>query len=154
MWRVYRKELKLKLYTIGFTKKSAKEFFETLINNKVKRLIDIRLNSKSQLAGFAKGEDLRYFLGKIGDIDYIYMPELAPTEELLDGYRNRSVDWEEYEKRYCQLIVERNILANKDISVFDNACLLCSETTAKQCHRRLAAEYIAFSNNNFKIIHL
>jgi len=154
MWRAYRKEHELNLYTIGFTKKSAKEFFDLLISNGVKRLIDIRLNNKSQLAGFAKSEDLQYFLRKIGQIDYVYMPEFAPTEELLDGYRNKSVNWTEYEKQYCKLLADRKVLVNKDISIFDNACLLCSEPTAKQCHRRLAAEYIALSNKELKIIHL
>ena len=142
------------LYTIGFTKKSAREFFDILINNNIKRLIDIRLNNKSQLAGFAKSDDLQYFLKKIGQIDYIYMPEFAPTDELLDGYRKKQIVWDEYEKQYCNLLAERDVLKNKDVPVFDNACLLCSEPTAKQCHRRLAAEYIVRSNKNIKIVHL
>ncbi len=142
------------LYTIGFTKKSAKEFFSILNSNNIKRLIDIRLNNKSQLAGFAKSEDLQYFLKKIGQIDYVYMSKFAPTDELLDGYRKKQIVWDEYEKQYCSLLAERDVLKNKNVSIFDNACLLCSEPTAKQCHRRLAAEYIARANKNIKIIHL
>jgi len=142
------------LYTIGFTKKSAKEFFNILISNNIKRLIDIRLNNKSQLAGFAKSEDLQYFLNKIGQIDYIHTSEFAPTDELLDGYRKKQIGWDEYEKQYRNLLAERDVLKDKNVSIFDNACLLCSEPTAKQCHRRLAAEYIARSNNDIRIIHL
>ncbi|MCX5667136.1 MAG: DUF488 domain-containing protein [Candidatus Omnitrophica bacterium] len=144
----------MKLYTIGFTKKSANEFFDILISNNVKRLIDVRLNNKSQLAGFAKSEDLQYFLKKIGQIDYIYMSEFAPTDELLGGYRKKQIGWDEYEKQYCSLLAQRDVLKHKNVSIFDNACLLCSEPIAKQCHRRLAAEYIARSNKDIKIIHL
>lgn len=154
IWLAYNKEHKLKLYTIGFTKKSAKEFFGLLINNCVKRLIDIRLNNKSQLAGFAKSDDLQYFLRKIGGIEYIYMSEFAPTDELLDGYRKKNISWAEYEKQYKKILDERAVLKDKDLSIFDNACLLCSEPTAVQCHRRLAAEYIAQADNTIKIIHL
>jgi len=144
----------VKLYTIGFTKKLANEFFNILISNNVKRLIDVRLNNKSQLSGFTKSEDLQYFLKKIGQIDYIYMSEFAPTDELLDGYRKKQIGWDEYEKQYCSLLAQRDVLKNKNVSIFDNACLLCSEPTARQCHRRLAAEYIARSNKEIKIIHL
>ncbi len=144
----------MKLYTIGFTKKLANEFFNILISNNVKRLIDVRLNNKSQLSGFTKSEDLQYFLKKIGQIDYIYMSEFAPTDELLDGYRKKQIGWDEYEKQYCSLLAQRDVLKNKNVSIFDNACLLCSEPTARQCHRRLAAEYIARSNKEIKIIHL
>jgi len=144
----------LNLFTIGFTKKTAEEFFDLLIKNNVKNLIDIRLNNKSQLAGFAKGEDLKFFLNKIGQIEYKYMPEFAPTEDLLKGYRKNQISWEEYEKQYNKLLIERTVLKNKDISIFDNACLLCSEPTAKQCHRRLAAEYLRDLNKDIKIVHL
>lgn len=144
----------MNLYTIGFTKKTAEDFFNLLTKNNVKRLIDIRLNNKSQLAGFAKGEDLKFFLNKIGQIEYKYMIEFAPTDSLLEGYRKNQISWEEYEKQYNKLLIERNVLKNKDISIFDNACLLCSESTAKQCHRRLAAEYIAMASKDIKITHL
>lgn len=144
----------MNLYTIGFTKKTAEDFFNLLTKNNVKRLIDIRLNNKSQLAGFAKGEDLKFFLNKVGQIEYKYMIEFAPTDSLLEGYRKNQISWEEYEKQYNKLLIERDVLKNKDISIFDNACLLCSESTAKQCHRRLAAEYIAKAGKDIKITHL
>lgn len=144
----------MNIYTIGFTKKTAEEFFNLLIKNNVKKLIDIRLNNRSQLAGFAKGEDLKFFLNKIGQIEYSYMPEFAPTDNLLKGYRKNQISWEGYEKQYNKLLTERGVLRNKNTSIFDNTCLLCSEPTAKQCHRRLAAEYIAKANKEIKVTHL
>jgi len=144
----------MNLYTIGFSKKSAKQFFELLTNNGVKRLVDIRLNNKSQLAGFTKQDDLKYFLKAIGNIEYVYMPIFAPTEELLKGYQQKKVNWDMYEKEYLDILKKRDVLKNMDFSVFDSACLLCSEDSSEQCHRRLAAEYIAKHNNKVKVVHL
>jgi len=125
------------LFTIGFTKKTAKQFFELLKKNQVKSLIDTRLNNKSQLAGFAKKEDLEYFLKEISGIKYIYKPEFAPSDEILTKYKKGSMGWEEYEEKYLQLLKQRNILQNIDFSIFENACLLCSEHSPQHCHRRL-----------------
>ncbi len=144
----------MNLYTIGFVKISAEEFFSQLIKNNVKRLIDIRLNNKSQLAGYTKHRDLKYFLSTIGNIDYIHKVELAPTKELLTSYKKKLTTWDDYEKRYREILEERKILENIDYSLFDNACLLCSEPTADHCHRRLLAEYLANHNKSFNIIHL
>lgn len=144
----------MKIFTIGFTKKSAEDFFESLKNNNVKKLIDIRLNTKSQLAGFAKQNDLKYFLQQICRIEYIYMPHFAPTKELLDGYQDKRVSWEQYEKEYLALLEERKILSNIDYAVFNNACFLCSEDTPVKCHRRLAAEYLANASREIELIHL
>ena len=144
----------MKLYTIGFTKKNAEEFFELLMKSGVQRIIDIRLNNKSQLAGFAKGHDLKYFLEAIGNIEYIYMPEYAPTKELLKGYRDKEISWEEYESQYHNILKDRDILKNIDWPLFDGGCLLCSEETAEYCHRRLLAEYLAKANKKIKIEHL
>ncbi|MDD5270559.1 MAG: DUF488 domain-containing protein [Candidatus Omnitrophica bacterium] len=144
----------MKLFTIGFTKKSAEDFFESLKKNNVKKLIDIRLNTKSQLAGFAKQNDLKYFLQQICKIEYLYMPNLAPSKELLDGYQDKRVSWEQYEKEYLDILEGRKILSNIDYSVFNNACFLCSEDTPEQCHRRLAAEYLARANKEIEIVHL
>ena len=144
----------MELYTIGFTKKTAEEFFELLTKNKIKRVIDIRLNNKSQLAGFAKGDDLKYFLEAIGNIKYTYLPEYAPTKELLKGYRDKEISWEEYESQYLKILRDRDILKNIGWSLFDKGCLLCSEETATNCHRRLLAEYLATSNKKIKIKHL
>lgn len=144
----------MKLYTIGFTKKTAEKFFEILIRNRVKRVVDIRLNNKSQLAGFAKGEDLAYLLPKVAGIEYAYAPEYAPTKELLDGYRDEKVPWREYEVEYLRILEERGIKKNINWSQFEDACLLCSEETAENCHRRLLAEYLASLNKDIEVIHL
>jgi len=144
----------MKLYTIGFTKKTAEEFFETLIKNEVKKVIDIRLKNKSQLAGFAKGKDLKYFLKKIGSIEYIHLPEFAPSDDLMKGYRGKKISWDEYEQKYLALLKERDDLSRYDIKYFADACLLCSESTAQKCHRRLLAEYIRDFKGDIEIIHI
>ncbi len=143
----------MSLFTIGFSQKSAEEFFALLTENRVKKLIDIRLNNKSQLAGFANAKHLPYFL-KLHNIEYEYKPELAPSKELLNGYKNKSITWDEYIKIYNKLLVDRDVLKNINIDELDNAVLLCSEPTADQCHRRLMAEYLAEHFENIKIVHL
>ena len=142
------------LYTIGFGKKTAQEFFTLLQKNGVKRVIDIRLNNVSQLAGYTKKTDLAYFLSAIADIDYIHLPEFAPTKQLLDGYKGKKISWREYETEYACILEERVSLNQLDNSLFDGACLLCSEPTPKQCHRRLLAEYLAEKINGLKVVHL
>ncbi len=142
------------LFTIGFSKKNAETFFELLIQNGVKKLIDIRLNNKSQLAGFTKSSDLQYFLKKIVNIEYIHMQQFAPTKDLLKKYQDKQVSWEEYEVQYKEILNKRNVVKNLDYSLFDNAVLLCSETTAECCHRRLLAEYLAGNNSSIEIRHL
>ena len=142
------------LFTIGFSKKNTEKFFETLLQNGVKRLIDIRLNNKSQLAGFTKSSDLQYLLRKIGNIEYVYMPQFAPTKDLLKKYQNKQVDWKVYEAEYKKILDDRNVIKDLDYSIFDNAVLLCSESTAEHCHRRLLAEYLSQKNNNITITHL
>lgn len=131
------------LYTIGFTKKSAEEFFELLKKNNVKKLIDVRLNNKSQLAGFAKGRDLEYFLKEIMDIEYSHRVEFSPSKELLDGYKKGSIPWEEYEDIYVDLIIRRGDVFQVNKDDIDDACLLCSEATPEHCHRRLLAERLS-----------
>lgn len=143
----------MKLYTIGFSQKSARNFFEILESNHIKRLIDIRLNNKSQLAGFAGAKHLPYFLN-LHDIEYLYKPEYAPTKELLGGYKNKSISWRDYEIMYSKILTERNIMTNINWDVFDNAVLLCSESTADKCHRRLLAEYLAQRNKELEIKHV
>lgn len=143
----------MNIFTIGFSGKSAEEFFTLLTQNGVKKLIDIRLNNKSQLAGFTNAKHLPYLL-RLHNIDYEYRPELAPTKELLDGYKKKEISWENYEKIYHQILIERGILKKISINDFENTVLLCSEPTAKQCHRRLAAEYIADNFKDIKITHL
>ncbi|MBN1969152.1 MAG: DUF488 domain-containing protein [Candidatus Delongbacteria bacterium] len=139
--------------TIGFAGKSAEEFFTLLVSNNVKCLIDIRLNNKSQLAGFANSKHIPYFL-KLHNIDYIYKPEYAPNKELLDDYKKRRINWQQYEKRYYQILKHRDVLNNIDWSIFDNSVLLCSEPNAEMCHRRLFAEMLANKNEKILIRHL
>jgi uncharacterized protein (DUF488 family) len=143
----------VKLHTIGFTKKSAKTFFETLRRSGAKTLIDVRLNNVSQLAGFAKRADLEYFLREITDIGYVHMLELAPTQEMLDDYRKNDHDWHRYEQRFLTLLKERKV---EDLprETFDDGCLLCSEATAHRCHRRLVAEYLKDQWGDLEILHL
>ncbi len=143
----------MNIYTIGFAQKSAEEFFKLLTDNGVNKLIDIRLNNKSQLAGFANAKHLPYFL-KLHGIDYEYKPELAPTKELLDGYKKKNISWQDYEKIYNKILLDRDILNQLPISAFDESVLLCSEPTSEQCHRRLAAEYLAENSKNIRIKHL
>lgn len=143
------------LYTIGFTKKSAEQFFEILKKNKVKTLVDIRISNGSQLAGFAKGRDLKYFVRTICGIDYMHITDFAPTKELLEKWRKEVITWEQYTNIYINLLNDRSILKKYGINVFDNACFLCSEETPKFCHRRLLVEYLkANSIEEIEIKHL
>lgn len=144
----------MRLFTIGFTKKSAEEFFNLLEKNNVDKIIDTRINNVSQLAGFAKGKDLEYFSRKILNIKYEHSKSLAPTKDLLARYRKGSISWDNYEKEYIKLIEERQILNNLDLAQLENACLLCSEHDPHHCHRRLLAEYIQDKFPTIEIIHL
>jgi len=130
----------VKLYTIGFTKHSAEEFFETLKSAGVSKLIDIRINKSSQLAGFAKGSDLPYFLSVSAGIAYDPIENLAPGKELLKRYRSKEISWEVFEDLYLQQIKSSGALDSLNPKDFDNACLLCSEHTSERCHRRLLAD--------------
>lgn len=145
----------MKLYTIGFAGKSAEQFFETLKHHGVKTLIDARLNNKSQLAGFTKVKDFPYLLKQVAGIEYRYAELLAPTKELLDGYKDGKIVWSEYETIYHDLLEHRTV-NRSDITQFEDGCILCSEPTADQCHRRLAAEYLraSFPDQEIEIIHL
>jgi uncharacterized protein (DUF488 family) len=129
----------IKVFTIGFTKKSARQFFEALRKAGVRKVVDIRLNNASQLAGFTKKEDLAYFLEAIG---YEHRPELAPTKEILDGYKKKNLTWQTYEERFAQLLAERGVETVLVPADLNHACLLCSEPRADKCHRRLVAEYL------------
>ena len=145
----------MKIYTIGYTKKTAQQFFEILANHKVQCVVDIRLRPYGQLAGFAKKEDLPYFLKQINGCDYIHMPLLAPDDNLLDGYR-QDHDWKQYEIGFKVLMDARNFPEMIDKSLFEEktCCLLCSESTPQNCHRRLVAEGQARHWKDVEIIHL
>ena len=144
----------IKLYTIGFTKKTARQFFELLKKNNVKKLVDVRINNSSQLAGFAKGADLEYFAEAICGIQYEFVADFAPTKELLSDYQNKKITWEEYKQTYRSLIETRKVTEKYDIKEFDHACFLCSEPTAEQCHRGLLVEYFWESNPDIQFVHL
>ena len=133
----------MEIFTIGFTKKTAAEFFRILRRHGIKRLIDVRLNNVSQLAGFAKREDLQFFLRELCGADYVHETLLAPTQALLDGYKKAKGSWEDYEKKFLQLMAERKIEERIERSLFEvPAVLLCSEPTPENCHRRLVVEYL------------
>lgn len=144
----------MNLHTIGFTRKSAETFFTRLKGAGVRRLIDVRLNNVSQLAGFAKREDLRYFTRAICDADYLHAVELAPTQAMLDDYRRKNGDWTTYERAFRGLLEERRIERTLRPELFDHACLLCSEDQPHHCHRRLIAEYLNEHWGGVKIEHL
>lgn len=142
------------LFTIGFTRKSAADFFMRLRQAGVDTVIDTRLNNKSQLAGFAKQDDLRFFLWEIGGINYKHELSLAPTQDILDAYKKKKMSWEEYSERYLDLLKERQIETQLTEENLENACFLCSEDQPHFCHRRLAAEYLKTYFNNLNISHL
>lgn len=144
------------IYTIGFTQKTAERFFELLKEHQIQVLVDIRLNNKSQLAGFTKGEDLRYFLKEICGCGYAHCEEYAPTKQILDDYKKKHIDWEGYVSQYLPLM-ERRGAARKFLENFagyERVCLLCSEPTPECCHRRLLAELIQGQDPQVQIKHL
>ncbi|MFF0384240.1 DUF488 family protein [Streptomyces sp. NPDC004286] len=144
----------MKLYTIGFTKKPAEKFFGLLRGAGVTSLVDVRLNNVSQLSGFAKRDDLRYFLGEICGARYSHLTELAPTPDMLDAYKKRGIGWTAYEEQFLELMKLRRIENSVRREAFDNAVLLCSEDDARHCHRRLVAEYLAQHWGDVSIEHL
>ncbi|MBD0350894.1 MAG: DUF488 domain-containing protein [Flavisolibacter sp.] len=144
----------IKLYTIGFTGKSAEQFFTLLKGAAVRKIVDTRINNVSQLSGFAKGSDLQFFAREIGNIKYERNIDFAPTKELLARYRNKKLSWEEYEVEYLNLLDMRKVAQKTDIEKLHEHCLLCSEHTPEKCHRRLLAEYLKQVKNDVEIIHL
>ena len=145
----------MEIYSIGFTKKSAREFFGALKANAIERLLDVRLNNTSQLAGFAKLADLPYFLREICGAAYEHEPLLAPTQEILDAFKKHKGSWDVYTEAYLALIRSRKVesVLSQD-SFREKTVLLCSEPTAEHCHRRLALEYLQKHWDGVRIIHL
>ncbi len=144
----------MKIFTIGFTKKPAEAFFSKLCNSGAKRIVDVRLNNISQLAGFAKKDDLKYFLKAICGMDYIHLPVLAPTQEMLDGYKKKKGEWSVYEREFLGLIAARQVDKSIAKELIADGCLLCSEDKPLHCHRRLVAEYLLDKWGDLEIIHL
>lgn len=133
---------KANVFTIGFTQTNAEGFFERLLKSGVKKVVDVRLHNTSQLAGFAKADDLAYFLKKVGPIQFVHQPLLAPTDVMLKAFKKEKGDWSVYEGRFLSLMAERKIEDRFKAEMFDDACLLCSEATPHHCHRRLVCEYL------------
>ncbi|MBC8243437.1 MAG: DUF488 domain-containing protein [Verrucomicrobia bacterium] len=144
----------MKVFTIGFTKKNAQQFFNALRKSGAKRVVDVRLNNVSQLAGFAKRDDLAFFLKEVCGMDYVHTLELAPTKEMLDEYKKRKGDWATYEKRFLDLMEKRKIEERIPKEVVAEGCLLCSEDKPHHCHRRLVAEYLKQHWGDVDISHL
>ena len=145
----------MEIYSIGFTKKTAEQFFSTLRTAGIRLLLDVRLNNVSQLAGFAKRGDLAFFLKEMCSAEYLHQPMLAPTAEILDAYRGKKLAWEEYQARFLALMAERQIESRLDRALFRTpAVLLCSEPTAERCHRRLVLEYLRDRWGDVTITHL
>ena len=145
----------MEIFTIGFTKKNAESFFGYLRDSKIETLIDVRLNNVSQLAGFAKRDDLKFFLRELCGAEYEHAPELAPTKEILNAYKKKEISWESYEDKFLNLMSQRSIEKNITNSILNNGCLLCSEHEPHFCHRRLVVEYLnKYSDINLEVKHL
>lgn len=144
----------MKVFTIGFTKKSAQRFFELLRASGSRRVVDVRLNNVSQLAGFAKKGDLAYFLREICGMDYVHLPELAPTQAMLDAYKKEHRDWATYETSFLELMKKRQIEKTVSKDMIADSCLLCSEDKPHHCHRRLVAEYLRQHWGDLDVVHL
>lgn len=145
---------KIKLYTIGFTKKKAKDFFGKLRQLGIHTIIDVRLNNVSQLSGFAKRDDLIFFLKELCDCEYNHRLDFAPTKKILDDYKKKKITWDEYVVLFKNLIKERKIESKISLDELNNSCFLCSEPTAEKCHRRLVAEYLKDKLGSIEIIHI
>lgn len=144
----------MRILTIGFTRKTAEKFFESLKQANARRVIDVRLNNVSQLAGFAKKKDLEYFLENLCHMDYVHVPSLAPTKDMLDDYRKKGGRWEDYERRFMRWMEEQRIEEKLQPDMLEDACLLCSEDKPSHCHRRLVAEYLKERWGDVEIKHL
>jgi uncharacterized protein (DUF488 family) len=144
----------MKVFTIGFTKKSAREFFGKRRRPGLARLLDVRLNNVSQLAGFSKRDDLLYFCETLLFIQYLHLPELAPTQAMLDEYKKNHGEWPDYEAKFLGLMAERKVQDSLAHEVMDGGCLPCSEGTPENCHRRLVAEYLQSNWGDVEIEHI
>lgn len=144
----------MNLYTIGFTKKPASEFFRLLRDSGARRLVDVRLRPAGQLSGFAKQGDLAYFLRELCGMDYLHMPELAPTRDMFDGIRKRHRHWPTYEREFLALMEARRVAETVDRESLANAVLLCSEHSPERCHRRLVAEHLRERWGDVEVVHL
>ncbi len=143
----------MRILTIGFTKTTAENFFSRVKSSGARKIIDVRLNNVSQLAGFAKRDDLKYFARAICGIGYQHMPRLAPTQDILDNYKKHKGSWSEYETKFLDLMARRHI-EEIDREQLDGGCLLCSEDKPHHCHRSLVVEYLRDKWGDFEVEHL
>lgn len=144
----------MKIYTIGFTQKGAKDFFGMIKQKNIHQLIDVRLNNTSQLSAFAKRDDLKFFLKELCNCEYKHIPDLAPTKEILKPYQKKEIDWDSYEDKFMNLMHKRNIEKYLKSEDFHHSCLLCSEHLPHYCHRRLVVEYLKQFNSDIQSNHL
>lgn len=128
--------------TIGFTRTNAEHFFTRIREAGVKRVLDVRLHNSSQLAGFAKAEDLPFFLDRLCGAGYVHEPLLAPTEEIMTAFKKEKGPWDVFQRDFLGLMAERKIEQELRPELFEGACLLCSEDTPHHCHRRLVCDYL------------
>ena len=132
----------MNIFTIGFTQKKAESFFKLIKSENIKTLVDVRLNNVSQLSGFAKRDDLKFFLKELCGTEYEHAPELAPTKDILNAYKKKEISWDIYEDKFLNLMSKRQIEKSINPDVLDQGCLLCSEHKPHFCHRRLVVEYL------------
>jgi len=145
----------MQTFTIGFTKKSAEVFFGLLRDSGVKQILDVRLNNVSQLSGFAKKNDLRFFLKELCDVEYVSIPDWIPTKEILTAYKKKEMGWDEYEQRFMDLMAQRQIERLIDPGLLQGGCLLCSEHQPHFCHRRLVLDYLQKNGQkSLDVVHL
>ena len=144
----------MNVFTIGFTEKTARRFFELIRSSGVKRVVDVRLNNTGQLAGFSKQADLAYFLRELCQVEYIHVPELAPTKDILDVYKKHGGAWSVYEAEFLNLMERRRIDQSVAKDIVDQGCLLCSENKPNHCHRRLVVEYLQNKWGDINTTHL
>ena len=147
-------EKTIRIFTIGYTGKNARQFFTILKEAGIRKVIDVRLYNTSQLAGFTKRQDIKYFLQTIVGAEYIHLLIMAPTKQLLNGYKKGLINWPQYETQFNAIITQRQIEKRLVLQDMDMTCFLCSEAKADNCHRRLVAEYLAKHWQNVSIHHL
>lgn len=144
----------MKLFTIGFTGKTAEEFFALLKKNKVRKVIDVRRNNTSQLAVFTRASDFPFFLDKVGGIEYEHRLDMAPSQELVKSYRAKEIDWKKFRSTYLKEIRKSKVAAQVSKKDLSNACLVCSEHEPEHCHRSHLAEHLEKELGGIEIVHL
>ncbi len=145
----------MKTFTIGFTQKTAEQFFGLIRSSGVKQVLDVRLNNVSQLSGFTKKNDLRFFLKELCDVDYVSIPDWVPTKAMLSAYKKKEMSWNEYEQRFMDLMASRQVERLVDSDLLQGGCLLCSEHQPHFCHRRLVLDYLQTTwHKQIDVVHL